>query len=133
MSTSAEPSDVARLMRCDSPPDSVDDRPIERQVVETDVAQEPEPLRISRSTLSAIAASFSDSSSAAKNASASRTVSARRIDRPAADPHVARLAAQPRAAAIRAGQVAAIPAQEDADVHLVFLPFEPAEEPLTPS
>ena len=23
--TSAEPSDVARLMRCDSPPDSVDD------------------------------------------------------------------------------------------------------------
>ena len=50
------------------------------------------------------------------------------IDRASADADVARFAAQPRAAAIRARQIAAIPAQEHADVHLVFLPLEPAEE-----
>jgi hypothetical protein len=50
------------------------------------------------------------------------------IDGAAGDVHVAGLAAQPCAAAIRAGQVSAVAAQEDADVNLVFLLFEPAEE-----
>ena len=44
------------------------------------------------------------------------------------DAHVARLAAQPRALAVRARQVAAVPAQEHADVHLVLLALEPREE-----
>src|SRR5204862_2764600 len=37
-------------------------------------------------------------------------------------------AAQPRALAIRARQVAAIAAEKHSDVHLVFLALEPAEE-----
>src|SRR5690606_33505858 len=51
------------------------------------------------------------------------------VDRAAADLHVPRLAPQPRAAAIGARLVAAIPAQEHADVDLVLLPLEPGEEP----
>jgi hypothetical protein len=43
-------------------------------------------------------------------------------------PHVARLAAQPGAAAVGARLVAAIAAEEHADVHLVLLPLEPLEE-----
>src|SRR5215510_427097 len=37
---------------------------------------------------------------------------------------------KPRALALRAGQVAAIAAEKYADVHLVFLALEPAEETL---
>src|SRR5205814_2505849 len=50
------------------------------------------------------------------------------VDRPAADAYVARLPAQPRAAAVGTGEVAAIAAQEDANVDLVFLPLKPSEE-----
>ena len=50
------------------------------------------------------------------------------IDRLAPDAHVARLAPQPRAAAVRARQVAAIAAEKHADVDLVLLALEPAEE-----
>ncbi len=42
--------------------------------------------------------------------------------------HVTRLAAQAGAAAIRACLVGAIPAEEDADVHLVLLALEQREE-----
>src|SRR5262249_35906772 len=51
------------------------------------------------------------------------------IDRAARDLDVTCLAAQPRAAAVGARQIATVPAQEHADVHFVFLPFEPPEEP----
>ena len=54
------------------------------------------------------------------------------VDGAGADAHVAGLAAQPRAGALRARQVAAIPAEEDAHVHLVLLPFEPGEEAADP-
>ena len=103
---------------------------IERQVVEADVGQEaraaaesragscrppPRPSRRARATRRTRAASF--------------TVSAHTdVDRPVADAHVARLAPQPGAAALGARQVAAVPAQEHADVHLVFLALEPPEE-----
>jgi hypothetical protein len=54
------------------------------------------------------------------------------VDRPAAHANVACLAAKPRTAAIGAGEVAAIAAQEHADVHLVLLPLEPPEEAADP-
>src|SRR5688572_32265619 len=42
--------------------------------------------------------------------------------------HVTRLAPQPCAAAVRAGQIAAVPAQKDADVGPVLLSFQPRSE-----
>src|SRR6185436_13573577 len=50
------------------------------------------------------------------------------VDRAAGDADVARLAPQPRAAAIGTRQVAAITAEKNPHVHLVFLPLEPPEE-----
>ncbi len=76
VSTSAEPSDVARLMRCDSPPESVEDSRSSVRYSRPTSRRNPRRLRISRRTLSAIAASFSVSSSVAKKPSASRTVRA---------------------------------------------------------
>ena len=69
-----------------------------------------------------------------RTACASRTVSADTwsIVRPA-DADVARLAPQPRAAAVGAGEVAAISAQEHADVDLYFLRSSHRKNPRTPS
>ena len=105
-------------------------QPIERQVVEADVAEEPQPLAESPAAPCRQWRRPSPTAAAPRRTCrASRTVSARyRVDRPVADTHVTRFAPQPRAAAVRARQVAAIPAQEHADVHLVFLALEPAEE-----
>src|SRR5262249_35309954 len=50
------------------------------------------------------------------------------IDRAPGDAHVARLAPQARSTAVRAGKVPAVPAEEHANVHLVLLPLQPAEE-----
>src|SRR5262245_62790395 len=50
------------------------------------------------------------------------------IDHPSEDAHVARFAPEPASSAIRTRQVATVPAEEDADVDLVFLPLEPSEE-----
>ena len=50
------------------------------------------------------------------------------VDRQVAHAHVARFAAQPRAAAVRARLVAAIAAEEHADVDLVLLLLQPLEE-----
>src|SRR5271157_1133580 len=66
--------------------------------------------------------------------------SVRLLDRQAAhfrnglplDAHVHRLAAQAAALALRAQRVAAIPAEEDAHVQLVFLPLQVLEEPANP-
>ena len=82
------------------------------------------------STLSAIAASFSRQRERRRRTAARRAPSAPHTSSIVRPPtlHVARLAPQPRAAAVRAGQVAAVAAEEHADVHLVFLPLEPAEE-----
>src|SRR4029079_13709897 len=50
------------------------------------------------------------------------------IDRATRDLDITGLAAESRAAAIRTCEVSAVTAQEHTDVHLVFLPLEPAEE-----
>ena len=42
--------------------------------------------------------------------------------------YVARFTPQPRAVAIGTGEIAAVAAEKHADVDLVFLPLEPAEE-----
>src|ERR1700676_4632493 len=47
--------------------------------------------------------------------------------------HGASFGAQPCATTIRAGGIAAIPAEENADVQLVFLSFEPGEKPIDAS
>ena len=73
--------------------------------------------------------SFSDSCRRSKNRSRfAHGLRRHAIDGQVADPHVARLAAQARAAAVGARQIAAIAAEEHADVHLVFLLLEPLEE-----
>ena len=69
------------------------------------------------------------SSSASKNSCASRDVHAHDLGQVlAADAHIERFLAQPRALAFRAQRVAAVPAQEDAHVHLVLLAFQVIEE-----
>ena len=52
-------------------------------------------------------------------------------DRFSGDAHGARFRAQPRAVAIRADGVAAIAAQKNAHVQLVFFPLEPGERSLS--
>ena len=110
---------------------------VERQVVEADVAQERQPARDFLQHLLGdrgfLLRQLQRREELLRVAHGERRHA---VDRLARHADVARLAAQPRAAAIRAGQVAAIPAQEHADVDLVFLPLEPAEEsadaPVTP-
>ena len=74
--TSAAPSEVARLMRCASPPDSVDDRRSSVRYSSPTSLRNDSRRLISFRILSAIAVSFSDSASVVKNCCASRTVSA---------------------------------------------------------
>src|SRR5207249_5644966 len=54
------------------------------------------------------------------------------IDRAAGHLHVARFAAEPGAVAVGTREVSAISAEKHADVYLVFLALEPAEEPADP-
>ena len=104
-------------------------QPIERQVVEADVAQERQPapdfLQHLVGNRLFLLAELERAEEALRLADGERRHA---IDGAARHLDVARLAPQPGAAAVRAGQVAAIAAQEHADVHLVFLPLEPAEE-----
>ena len=104
-------------------------QPIEREVVEPDVAQErqaaPNLLQDLVGDRHLLVAQRE------RREELLRLLNGQRrhlIDRPAGDPHIARFAPEPRAAAVRAGQVAAIPAEKHAHVHLVFLPLEPSEE-----
>ena len=102
---------------------------IERQVVEADVAQKRQPPRDFLQHLLGDRGFFL--AQLQRREELLRVADRERghpIDRLARHLDVARLAPQPRAAAIRTGQVAAIPAEEHADVDLVFLPLEPAEE-----
>ena len=103
---------------------------VERQVLQADVVQEFQPLADLDQDLVGDAGLFrASSSSARKNSCASRDIHAHDFAEVlAADPHVERLLAQARAAAIRAERVAAVPAQEDAHVHLVLLAFQVLEE-----
>ena len=104
-------------------------QPIERQVVEPDVAQERQPpadlLQHLLGDRRFLLGQLERREEVLRLADRQRR---HLVDGAARDPDVARLAPQPRAAAVRAGQIAAIAAQEHADVHLVFLPLEPAEE-----
>ena len=105
-------------------------QPVESQVVEPDPAQESDPppdlpnhplrdgrlLRRQRKILE-------------EPARRSHRESRDLIDRPAMDVHVTRFAPQARAAALRAGAVAAVAAQEHPHVHLVLLPLQGRKEP----
>ena len=108
-------------------------QPIERQVVEPDVAQESQPLPdLAQHLVGDRGFLLRQRELGEKRVRIADRQAADDVDRAPADLDVARLAAQPRAAALRARQVAAIPAEEHANVHLVLLALEPAEEPLDP-
>src|SRR5204862_3779030 len=103
---------------------------VERQIVEADVAQERQPppdlLEDLLGNRRLLRRQVERGEELLRLANGERRDL---IDRAAGDLDVARLAPQPGAAAVRTGQVSAIPAEKDADVHLVLLPLEPAEEP----
>ena len=103
---------------------------VERQIVESHVAQKTEPLANLAHDLVGHRRILLRKRQVSKEpiglAHRQRT---HPIDRLSTDLDVARLAPQPCAKAVRARQVAAIAAQEDAHMDLVFLPLEPAEEP----
>src|SRR5262249_46047882 len=102
---------------------------IECEVVETDVAQECQtPADLAQHLLGHRSLLLRELQLLEEFLGAAHRERRDLIERAAADPNIPRLAREPRAAAIRAGKVAAIPAQEDTDVHLVLLPFEPPEE-----
>ena len=104
-------------------------QPIERQVVEADVAQEAQaPLDLLQHLVGDRRFLLGELRVREELLRFANGARRRLVDGHAADVHVPRFAAQPRALAIRAGEVAAIAAQEHADVHLVFLALEPAEE-----
>ena len=105
-------------------------QPIERQVVEADVAQEAEPaLNLVQHLVGDRRFLLGELQLLEELLGFAHGARRRLVDRHAADMHIARFAPQARAAAIRARQVAAIAAEEHADVDLVFLALEPAEEP----
>ncbi len=105
-------------------------QPVQRQVVQADVAEEAQPLDDLAQHLvgnrGVLLAKRERAEELLRLADRHRRGA---VDGLARHAHVARLAAQPRAAAVRARQVAAIAAQEHADVHLVLLALEPREEP----
>ena len=106
-------------------------QPIEREVVEADVGEEAEaPPDLAQDLVGDDGVFLRELQAVEEARRVLHGERADRVDRPVADAHVARLAPQPRAAAVVARQVAAITAQEHADVHLVLLALEPAEEPL---
>src|SRR5439155_12460119 len=106
---------------------------VEREVVEADVAQERKPpLNLLQYFVRDRLLLVGELQSAEKRLRLLHRLRRYLIDCAAGHAHVARLAPQTRAAAIGARQVAAIPAQEHADVHLVLLPLEPSEEAADP-
>ena len=104
-------------------------QPIERQVVEADVVEEAEPpLNLTQHLLGDRRFALRERQLGEERRGFAHRERAEPIDRPAGDEHVARFAAQPRALAVGAGLIAAIAAEEHADVDLVLLPLEPLEE-----
>ena len=102
---------------------------IERQIVQSDVAQKLQPLL---NLLQHLVADgrflLGQLQRLEKLLRLADRVGRHLIDRAAADLDVARLAPQACAAAVGTGQITPIPAEEYANVHLVFLALEPAEE-----
>ncbi len=116
-------------MRCDSPPDSVDDRRSSVRYSSPTLLRNVSRLTISACSLSAIAASRGGSVECPEEIQ--RLAHGHRpdaVDRESLDLHVTRLAPQARSAAVRTDLVGAIAAQEHADVHLVLLALEQREE-----
>ncbi len=129
--TSPVPRAVASAMRWASPPDSVPNGRLQRQVVETHVGKEAEaaleladdlprhqPVAVPEPTLEALE----------QGVGLPDGLPADLVDGPAADAHAERLPAQPAPRAGRARLVSAVAAQEHADLDLVLLRLEPAEE-----
>ncbi len=105
-------------------------QPVQREVVEADVGEELQaPRDLGQHLARNRGVLLAEREVAEERAGLADGERGDAIDRLSTDAHVPRLAPQPRAVAVRARQVAAVAAQEHPDVHLVFLPFEPAEEP----
>ena len=106
-------------------------QPIERQVVEADVAQEAEALAdLAEHLVGDDRVLLRERERLEEAVRVLHGQPADDVDRALADADVARFAPQPGAVALRARQVAAIAAEEHADVDLVLLALQPAEEAL---
>ena len=103
---------------------------VEAEVVEPDLGQEAQPpLDSSVTTFAATAAVPPSRTRPSRKARASRTEKgADLLDAAAAHPHAQRLGPQAAPPAGVTLLVAAVPAQEDADLYLVLLGLEPPEE-----
>src|SRR4029077_20403012 len=100
-------------------------KPIERQVLEPDVREELQPTRdLAEDLAGNRGVLFAKGELGEERLRFTHGERRGAVDRAVADAHVARLAAQPGALAVRAGQIPAVPAQEHADVHLVLLPLQ---------
>ena len=131
MLTRLEPSAEVSATRCGFAAAERAQRAIEREIAEADGFEIAQPgLDLFEHRCGRLCARQSAAVRAARrNASASRIFSAADFgDVLAADSRGQRFGPQPRAAAGRAGAVAAPAAEEHAEVHLVFAAFEPGEE-----
>ena len=106
---------------------------IQRQVIESDVAEERQtPSNFLEHLLGDDLFLLRQRQAAEKGLRLADGQRRHAIDRSARHLHVARFAAQTRAAAAGTREVSAISAEKHADVYLVFLALEPAEEPADP-
>ena len=102
---------------------------VERQVVQAHVAQESQTLAdFLQHLLGDGLFLFRELEAAEKRLRLADREGRHLVDRAVGHLHGARFAPQPRPAAVRAREIPAIAAEKDADVHLVFLLVEPAEE-----
>ncbi len=102
---------------------------VQRQVVETDVAQERQaPPDLLQDLVGNRRFPLAQLQAAEERLGFAHRQRGGGVDRPARHLHVTRLAPQPRAPALGAGQIPTVPAQEHPDVHFVLLPLEPPEE-----
>jgi hypothetical protein len=106
-------------------------QPIERQVIESHVAEETKPLPDLPQDLVGDRGLFLRQRQVGEErVGVVNGETAHRINGSAADLHVACFAAKTRAAAFRARQISPIAAEKNPHVHFVFLPLEPSEETL---
>ena len=103
--------------------------PVEREIVEPHVAQEREAAAdLAQQLVGHRRVLLAEGQPAEEPLRLLHREPAHLVDGAIPDAHVPRFAPQARAVALGAGQVAAVPAQEDPDVHLVLLALQPAEE-----
>src|SRR6266542_1744859 len=104
-------------------------QPVERQIIESHISEKREALSDLLEDLVGDRRFFLGQLQALEKSIGGRNRQRRHlVDGPLSDLDVARFAAKPRAAAIGTRQISAVATEEHANVDLVLLPLEPAEE-----